>query len=141
MPPKRPRNLIQLNCSILGPDVGDIFQAAIKPSEPVGVLKESIKKVNKNTLEHVDARRLEIWKVSDLAQRTRYSCYVATTRLKLSDPLARDDIMTLRTITDGRKITNAQLLDALNEVSDYFSESPARRKLHLVVGVPHRGKH
>ena len=71
MPPKR--KAIQLNCSILGPDVGSTFQITIEPSEPVSMLKGLIKGLNENTFHHVDARQLEIWKVSDLVQRTRYS--------------------------------------------------------------------
>jgi hypothetical protein len=58
---------ISLNCSILGPDVTEVFPVEVSLSDNVGVLKKLIKKEFEHELKQVDARRLGIWKVSDTA--------------------------------------------------------------------------
>jgi Crinkler effector protein N-terminal domain len=59
---------ISLCCSILGPDVGEAFVVDISRARLVGHLSEAILAKNKVDLAHVDARKLQIWKVSDPAR-------------------------------------------------------------------------
>jgi hypothetical protein len=61
---------ISLACWILGLDDANVFLADILPSNTVDHLKKTIKKEKENALNHIDADQLEIWKVSDSAQRT-----------------------------------------------------------------------
>jgi hypothetical protein len=60
---------ISLNCWILGLDNTNVFPVDILPSKTVGHLKDAIKKQKENTLNHIDAHQLDIWQVSDPAQR------------------------------------------------------------------------
>ena len=62
---------ISLNCSILGPDVTASFIVEVSLDASVGKLKQLIKEVE-NELNKIDARRLDIWKVSDTAQLIRH---------------------------------------------------------------------
>ncbi len=61
---------ILLNCSILGPDVGRAFSVQVSPKATVDQLKEAIKKKKEHDLSHIDADRLDLWKVSASFQRT-----------------------------------------------------------------------
>jgi len=63
---------ISLNCWILGVSDLSSFPVDILPSKTVGQLKKAIKKEMENTLNNIDAGRLEIWKVGDPACNTRY---------------------------------------------------------------------
>jgi hypothetical protein len=63
---------ITLFCSILGLDNANVFLVDILPSKTVDHLKKAIKKENENALNHIDAHQLEIWMVSDPAQRTHH---------------------------------------------------------------------
>ena len=63
---------ISLCCSILGPDVGHVFSVKVSRDEIVDVLKKVIKEEKGNAFNRIDADQLEIWKVSDRAQRTRH---------------------------------------------------------------------
>ena len=56
---------ISLNCSILGPDVTAVFLVEVSLDASVSKLKQLIKKEVENELNKIDARRLDIWKVSD----------------------------------------------------------------------------
>ncbi|KIL64577.1 hypothetical protein M378DRAFT_41296, partial [Amanita muscaria Koide BX008] len=54
----------ELNCLVSGETYGRIFKVRIEASQAVADLKDAIKEKNKHTFQHVDARALEIWKVS-----------------------------------------------------------------------------
>ena len=69
---------ISLNCWILGLDKANRFSVDVPLSKTVDHLKDAIKKKNENTLDHIDAHRLEIWKVGDPAQRNRHNQLVTT---------------------------------------------------------------
>ncbi len=55
---------ILLNCSILGPTVERVFYVRISPQATIAELKEAIKKKKEHDLSHIDADRLDLWKVS-----------------------------------------------------------------------------
>ena len=61
---------ILINCSILGQDVGRVFGVRILKNTSVDELKEVIKKKKERKLNHIDADELDLWQVSDSAQRT-----------------------------------------------------------------------
>jgi hypothetical protein len=63
---------ISLGCWILGLNNVNAFTVEILDSITVDNLKRVIKDQNENTLKGVDAHELEIWKVSDPAQRARH---------------------------------------------------------------------
>jgi hypothetical protein len=58
-------DLLELNCWLLGDDAQDGFGVNIPKIEKVSTLKEVIKDKNQQSLIHVDARCLALWKVSD----------------------------------------------------------------------------
>jgi hypothetical protein len=60
---------ILLNCSILGPDVERVFPVEILLSKTVANLKAAIKQEKQPELDHIAADKLDIWKVSESAQR------------------------------------------------------------------------
>ena len=62
---------ISLNCSILGPDVTASFIVEVSLDASVGKLKRLVEEVE-NELNKINARRLDIWKVSDTAQLIRH---------------------------------------------------------------------
>ncbi len=61
---------ILINCSILGQDVGRVFGVRILKSTLVHELKKAIKKEKEPELDHIAADKLDLWQVSDSAQRT-----------------------------------------------------------------------
>ena len=63
---------ISLGCLIIGLNNVNAFTIEIMSSKSVHNLKSAIKEHNGNKLENIDADQLEIWKVSDPAQRTRH---------------------------------------------------------------------
>lgn len=62
---------ITLNCWICGLDDANAFSVDILPSKTVDHLKKAIKEVKRPELDHLATDKLDIWKVSDLMQRTR----------------------------------------------------------------------
>ena len=66
-------NTWKLNCSILGPAVNRVFGIQITTDSTVDDLKDAIKEKNKNTLKHIDAGQLDIWKVNYTAQCAAYA--------------------------------------------------------------------
>ena len=63
---------ISLGCRIIGLNNVNAFSIDIMSSKTVHHLKSAIKEYNGNKLENIDADQLEIWKVSDPAQRNRH---------------------------------------------------------------------
>jgi hypothetical protein len=72
--------MASLVCCVLG--LGDVkpFLVDIPLSKTVDHLKKAIKKEKENAFNHIDADQLEIWKVSDPAQRNRQYQFVTTHR-------------------------------------------------------------
>jgi len=69
---------ISLNCWIVGLDKANRFSVDVPLSKTVDHLKDAIKKKKENAFNHIDADQLEIWKVSDPAQRNRQYQFVTT---------------------------------------------------------------
>jgi len=62
---------ISLGCWIVGLNNANPFLVRILLSETIDDLKDAIKKKKEHTLNHIAANQLDIWKVSDPAQRDR----------------------------------------------------------------------
>jgi len=60
------------------------FLVDIPLSKTVDHLKKAVKKEKEPTLNHIAADQLEIWKVSDPAQRNRHYQFVTTQRNTLA---------------------------------------------------------
>jgi len=116
---------------------------AILHPQSVCHLKDAIKKRKENALSRIDPDRLSIWKVSYPVQRTRHYSRVAMRHvLQLKNPFPSRDIADkLGKIDTGKKIPDADRLDPLADVSDYFTEAPIRKMLHLVVEVHSSGEY
>ena len=52
-----------LNCFVLGDDEDKVFTVEIARDKNVSILKDEIKKKNPHTLDKVDAKDLDLWKV------------------------------------------------------------------------------
>ena len=131
---------IWLNCSVLGPDVGNVFPVDILPSKGVGHLKDAIKNKKAPKLDHLAADELGIYKVSDFAQYTHRRRCVAT-HFQLLKPLSRDKIVPiLGTIVNGANTPDAVELDSMKKLSYYFPKDPVAEALHLVIQVPLSGE-
>ena len=57
---------IKLNCSVLGNNIGRVFEVKIAPTGSVSTLKELIKEKKRPLFDHVPVDHLDLWKVSDL---------------------------------------------------------------------------
>ena len=103
---------LNLNCLVLGDDASRTFPIKIAKSDTVGDLRDAIKEKNSHTFQHVDAHALVLWKVSILVNRS------------LTQNLSN------RTFGDESPLL------PVDELSEVFSDSPARRHLHIVVSAP-----
>ena len=103
---------LNLNCLVLGDDASRVFPVEIANSKTVGDLRKLIKEEKSHTFQHVDADTLVLWKVSILVNRS------------LTQNLSN------RTFADESPLL------PVDELSEVFSDSPARRHLHIVVSAP-----
>ena len=103
---------LNLNCLVLGDDASRTFPIKIAKSDTVGDLRKLIKEEKSHTFQHVDADTLVLWKVSILINRS------------LTENLSN------RTFADESPLL------PVDELSEVFSDSPARRHLHIVVSAP-----
>jgi len=60
---------IELNCIVQGDETTHVFPVKIAGTESMGALKDYIKDKNKHAFEQVDAKTLNLWKVSALYRR------------------------------------------------------------------------
>ena len=107
---------LDLNCLVLGHDASHIFPIEIAERKTVGALKDAIKDKKEHAFQHVDADNLILWQVSIPVNRN------------LTEHLSKLDF-----------VDEGSLLP-VEELSDVFSDSPARRHLHIVVRVPPAGE-
>ena len=91
-----------------------MFSVKIAPTENVEALKEAIKEKN-NTFEGVDARMLDLWKIS----------------IQIDNALKKN--------LENVDFTNGTLLP-LTVLSTLFPEAPAEGQLHIVVKAPIGGE-
>ena len=55
---------LSINCFLLGSDSSEVFTVKILKTENVSILKRLIKEEQSHCLNHVDASKLTVWKVS-----------------------------------------------------------------------------
>ena len=103
---------LNLNCLVLGDDASRTFPIKIAKSDTVGDLRKLIKEENTPAFDHVPTNTLVLWKVSILVNRS------------LTENLSN------RTFGDESPLL------PVDELSEVFSDSPARRHLHIVVSAP-----
>jgi hypothetical protein len=58
-------NILELNCWVLGDDPRHVFPVKIATSETIGYLKKAIKDEIKHSFDDLDAKSLDLWKVSN----------------------------------------------------------------------------
>jgi hypothetical protein len=105
-----------LNCLVLGHNASQVFPIEIAENKTVGALRKAIKDEKRHAFQHVDADTLVLWKVSMPVSRS------------LTDNLSKFDF-----------VDEGSLLP-VEELTDVFSDSPARRHLHIVVRAPPVGE-
>jgi hypothetical protein len=110
------RQLLELNCLVLGDGPGHVFPVTIEQNKLVGTLREAIKDKKKRAFLHVDADNLVLWKVSILVNGS------------LEHALSNFD--------DTRETP----LSPVDELSEVFPEPPTRRHVHIIVKSPPVGK-
>ena len=103
---------LNLNCSVLGDDASHTFPIKISKSDTVGDLRKLIKEENTPAFDHVPANTLILWKVSILVN------------------------WSLTQNLSNRTFGDESSLLPVDELSEVFSDSPARRHLHIVVSAP-----
>jgi hypothetical protein len=57
-------SLLSLNCFVLGGDPSSVFTVEILKTDNVSILKDLIKEKQSHRLDHIDASKLTVWKVS-----------------------------------------------------------------------------
>jgi Crinkler effector protein N-terminal domain len=109
-----PDTTLQLNCLVFGDDYHNGFIIKIADTETVSVLKEAIKEFKKTLFLNVDADELALWKAS----------FPMDSRLG-------DNIR--------KVVLEDEQLSPLDELSEIFSKSLARKHVHVIVGRPPTG--
>jgi hypothetical protein len=105
-----------LFCVIAGEDTP--FSIEIEKSKPVDVLKKAIKKENANTFANIDAAKLTLYLIN----------------IPADTELSKNVNERIKTITP------AEALNPTDELSDLFSEAPAKKTVHILVRAPALGK-
>ncbi len=106
-----PTQLLLLNCFIIGDDQNQIFTVKIPKTDNVSILKKMIKEENAHLLSHLDAKDLELWKVS----------------------FPIDDLTSKQLPTLGPSLRPHRLL------SDLFNSGLDVSHIHIVARVPRTG--
>jgi Crinkler effector protein N-terminal domain len=101
-----------LNCLVLGDDRSDIFTIEIEDTKTVSILKNGIK----DAFQYVSLKGLLLWKVH----------------------LPIDKNIKKKVENLGLVVDESLLPD--EELSEVFSEPPARKHLHIVVKAPPAGE-
>ncbi|KIL71411.1 hypothetical protein M378DRAFT_43028, partial [Amanita muscaria Koide BX008] len=76
-----------LNCLVSGEPYSRIFKVRIEASQAVADLKDAIKEEKKNAFQHVDARTLNLWKVSAIHESDLGGLSQISNNLKPMDKL------------------------------------------------------
>jgi Crinkler effector protein N-terminal domain len=103
---------LELNCLVLGDDPTHTFQVEIEETKTVAALKDAIKNKNKPAFDCLTAHSLVLWKVS----------------------IAVDD--SLNENLHDLDLGGEKPLPPLDELSEVFSDSLARKHLHILVQPP-----
>jgi hypothetical protein len=107
-----PPRIIELNCLVRGETRKNIFPVKISPAETVGTLKEAIKGKNHLTFQYIEAKCLELWKVSIL-----------------SDANLNKNLNNLE-LDEGGSLSGSE------ELSELFPGGAAKGRVHIVVKSP-----
>ena len=107
---------LDLNCLVLGHDVGHIFPIEIAKSKTVGALRKAIKDEKRPAFDYVPADALLLWKVSIPVNRS------------LDENLSKLDF-----------VDEGSLLP-VKRLSGVFSDQPEDEHIHIVVRVPSAGE-
>jgi Crinkler effector protein N-terminal domain len=103
---------LELNCWVLGDDLGHIFTVEISSTKNVATLKKDIKNEKKHKFQHVDADTLVLWKVS----------------------IPRSDL------EQNINIVDKKLLLPMDRLWQVFSDILEEDHLHIVVEPPPIGE-
>ena len=114
--PSESQPQLNLNCLVLNNDTSHIFPIEIMESKTVGTLRKAIKDEKRPAFDHVPTDALLLWKVSIPVNRN------------LTENLSK-----LLFVDEGSLLP-------VEELTDVFSGSPARRHLHIVVRGPPAGE-
>lgn len=114
-PPDSQLPLLELNCLVLGESHNEVFPVEIAPTKSVGSLKEVIKQKTIRLFNHIDAKDLRLWKVSEVVDDN------------LENNLETANLPGQRTLST---------IDKLSQVFDL----PVGDHLHIVVGRPAGGE-
>jgi Crinkler effector protein N-terminal domain len=102
---------LSINCLLLGSDSSEVFTVKIPKTENVSILKRLIKEEQSHSLNHVDASKLTVWKVS----------------------LPVDTIAPELTV-DGVKASKQ--LRSVEKMSSIFGEDEVEEHVHILVQAP-----
>ena len=103
---------ITLFCLVKGNVSENAFSVKISRDEPISELKDAIKAKKQNDFAGIDADRLKLWKVTI--------------------PGDQDD--QLRNLI----LQNSDELLAINDIGDYWSTSPSKKHIHVIVKLPRK---
>ena len=101
---------ITLLCLVKGNTLANAFPVDIDKDQLVGHLKEAIKAKKQNDFAGIDADKLRLWKV----------------------PISDDQDDQLRNLS----LEGNEELSAINDIGDYWPESPPKKHIHVIVKLP-----
>ena len=105
-------DLLNLNCWVHGDERQSVFTVKIPKTDNVSTLKKLIKDEKKPIFDHIPADSLVLWK----------------------DSVPIDELDKLKLKPDG------EALSPVDELSELFSDKPARKCVHIVVRPPPAGE-
>jgi hypothetical protein len=94
---------------VFGEDPNSIFPVEIAATKTVGALKDAVKEKKQPVLNHIAASALALWKV------------------------VIPDNDSLKMNISKLVLVDEESLSATSELSEFFSETPIRKHLHVVV--------
>ena len=103
---------ITLFCLVKGNTSEKAFSVKISRDEPISELKKVIKAENAQTFANVDAKDLKLWKVTI--------------------PGDQDDQLRNLILQDSDE------LSAINDIGDYWTTSPPKKHIHVIVKLPRK---
>jgi hypothetical protein len=101
---------ITLLCLVKGNTTANAFSVKISRDEPVSELKKAIKAEKAPEFDNFPADKLKLWKVTI--------------------PGDQDDQLRNLTLEDSDELL------AINEIGDYWTEKPPKKRIHVIVEPP-----
>ena len=124
---------LELNCYVLGDEAQNVFPVKISKRENVGTLKDKIKDKNPD-FGNIPARSLVLWKVRE-SDGSR-SCHLTCSPEGISHTVNRS----LKAKVNELDLIEEESLLPVEELSELFSDIPARHALHIIVRAPATGE-